>query len=441
MRRLLPLLLLLCGFGSGHGLTLDAVLKRTADSNPEITKARIELERASGQRLVFRSIGLPDAVIGIVGGDEGGHRAGQKPNQPFGFAYGGMTQAFFNLAVPASFRRGDLEVLIAQQRLNVAMMDQLHAARVAFYTAIYSHGLNQIRDDQRQRLEQNIASQQDRYQSGLATRGNLVGAEVQMRELDPQVEASQRAYDGALVKLAEAMGEDIGPSALLPEPVGELKYVAFNVDLQTEVTRTLERRPDLELARLVVRAANEDQRIMEAAYYPIVNATVSGDYIPVSDVRRTQGTGSPQRSNDIVSSEIRAGGTYTWRVIDNGRTYGAVMRQRSAREINELLLHKLEGDVSRDMSRIQRNLQAIASKHELLSKADNSAMENASTVQENLTGGLVSQLDFRLAQNAALEIRSGLLSLAYQENMARAEWDRATGRYFQFSVEPPQNVR
>jgi outer membrane protein TolC len=190
-----------------------------------------------------------------------------------------------------------------------------------------------------------------------------------------------------------------------------------------------------------VRAANEDQRIMEAAYYPIVNATVSGDYIPVSDVRRTQGTGSPQRSNDIVSSEIRAGGTYTWRVVDNGKTYGAVMRQRSAREINELLLHKLEGDVSRDMSRIQRNLQAIAAKHELLSKADNSAMENAATVQENLTGGLVSQLDFRLAQNAALEIRSGLLSLAYQENMARAEWDRATGRYFQFSVEPPQNVR
>lgn len=425
--------------GTMDGLTLDALLQSTVANNPEIQMAKNDLERASGRRLILRSIALPDAAIGVVGGDQGGHRAGQKSNQPFGFAYGGFTQPFFNAAIPASYRRADLEVLIAQQKLNVAMVEQLHSARLAFYTALYSRSLKGVQSEQRKRLEQNISTQKDRYESGLAQRGVLVGAEVQTRELDPPIEASQRAYDGAVLKLAEAIGEDIGPSALLPEPAGELKFVPVVIDLGSETTKAVQSRPDLQLARLLIRAAKEDQRIIEAAYYPTINAVVAGEYIPVSSVRRTQSQGSPRRSDDIVSSEVRAGGAYTWRVVDNGKTYGAVMKQRSARAINELLLHQMEADAPRDLARIKHDLEAIAEKQGLLAHASTAAAENAATVQQNLAGGVVSQYEFRLAQNAQLEIQSGLLTLAYQQQLALAEWDRATGRYFQFSNEPSRN--
>ncbi|MDB6146963.1 MAG: hypothetical protein JWO45_627 [Spartobacteria bacterium] len=438
--RLLPLVMALTAYVPGSAVTLDSVLRRTVQENHEVQQARINLERASGQRLVLRSVGLPDAVIGIVGGDQGGHRSGEKSNQPFGFGYGGFTQPIFNAAIPPSFRRAHIEVLIAEQQLNVALTEQLHGARVAFYSAIFNKSLNGVRTEQRQRLEQNTSSQRDRYQSGLATRGIFVGAEVQTRELDPQIEASGRAYNAAVLKVAEAIGEDLGPSALLPEPAGELKYVPIKLDLETAVKQTLNRRPDLQLARLLVRAANEEQRIMEAAYYPTINAVVSGEYIPISGIRRTQSQGSPRRSDDIISSEIRAGGAYTWRVIDNGQTYGSVMRQRSAREINELLVRKMEEDTRRDLVRIDTELKAIAAKQDLLQKASFAAEENATAVRQNVGGGVVSQLEFRLAENASLEIKSNLLSLAYQQKLALAEWDRATGRYFQFSDETAQNV-
>jgi outer membrane protein TolC len=165
----------------------------------------------------------------------------------------------------------------------------------------------------------------------------------------------------------------------------------------------------------------------------MVNLTVSGDYIPVTGVRRLQSQGSPRRSDDYISSEIRAGGAYTWRVIDNGQTYGAVKTQRSAREINELLLHKMEQDIPREMARIDRDLKAIAAKQQLLSGASAAAAQNSATVEQNLGNGIVSQLDYRLVENASLEVQSGLLTLAYQQRVALAEWDRATGRYFQFS--------
>jgi outer membrane protein TolC len=439
MKRFIGLLGLIFSCASMNALTLEALMRQTVEHNLEIQQAKLRLEQATGRRLVLRSVAYPDAVIGGVLGDQGGHRAGEKANQPFGFGAGGFTQPLFNAAIPASFRRANLEVLIAQQQLNVAVTNQLHGARLAFYTAVYNRDMKKIRSEQLKRLEENASGQAQRYQSGLVARSITVGADVQVSELEPRVEASDRAYQAAELRIVEALGEDLGPSALLPEPAGELKYVPIDIDLPHEVTRTLQRRPDLELARLVVRASKEDERILEAAYYPTVNIVVGGEYIPISGVRRTQSQGSPRRSDDIISSEIRAGGAYTWRMIDNGQTYGAVKRQRSAREINEVLLHKMEQDIPREMSRIDHDIKAIAAKQELLSGASGAAAQNASTVQENLGKGIVSQLEYRQAENAALEVRSGLLSLAYQQKIALAEWDRATGRYFRFSEAANQN--
>jgi len=435
-------LTLLWGHGvvTGHAITLEALLQQAGEKNPEIQKAKAGVEEAAGRRLVFHSVALPNALIGAAAGDIGGHRAGQSPNSPFGFGYGNLTQPLFNASVPASRRRGDVEVLIAKQKLNVAVSEQLHAARLAFYAALFNRSLITLREEQREQLAENAGSQKSRYEAGLTDRNAAVGAELQTRELDPKIETARRAYEGARLKLAEAIGSDIGPDAVLPEPEGELHYTKVDVDLAEARTDALEHRPDLKLARLLVRSAGEDQRMIEAAYYPAVNLDVSGDYIPTTKVRRDS-EGSPKRSDAFVSSEIRAGGAYTWRVIDNGKVYGAVARQRATREVNELLVHKMEVDVPRDLSRIENDLEAIATKQQSLIAAAAAAEQNASTVRENLAAGVVSQLEYRLAENSLLDARTGLLSLAYQENVALAEWDRALGRYLQFSDDNSRNVQ
>jgi outer membrane protein TolC len=444
MKRLFFPISLLCGLiissaTPAFGLTLEAALQTTIEKNPEIQKAKSGLEQATGQRLIFRAIGLPDAIIGVAAGVQGGHRAGEKSIQAFGFGYGAFSQPLFNAAVPASFRRGNVELLIAQQRLNVAVAQQLHAARIAFYSALYNRSLHSLRDEQRTRLEENIVSQKARYEAGLVDRGALIGAEVETRNQDPRVESAQRAYGDAVLRLSEAMGSDLGFGATLPSPEGELVFATTNVDLDQGTSAALERRADLKLARLLVRAANENQRIIEAGYYPTVNATVSGELLPVSGARRTR-EDSSRRTDDIASSEIRAGGAYTWHVIDNGKVYGAVKRQRETREINEVELRKLETDVPRELSRIQNNLRAIATKQNALKDATAAADQDATIVQQNLASGVASQFEFRQVESTLLETKSALVSLAYQQKMALAEWDRVVGRYFQFSDDSAQNV-
>jgi len=85
------------------------------------------------------------------------------------------------------------------------------------------------------------------------------------------------------------------------------------------------------------------------------------------------------------------------------------------------------------LPRIANDLKAIAARETSLSAASDSAEESARTVRENVASGLISPLEYRFSQNAFLTTRSGLLDAIYQHNAAIAEWDRATGRYFQFS--------
>jgi outer membrane protein len=412
-------------------VTLQEVLRTTLERNPAILEAKAGLEQAAGQRLVFRSIVWPDFDVGVPAGVQYGHRAGESGVKGFAVGRGNLEQTLFNMAVPPSLRRGDIEVLIAEQQLNVAVVEQLHAARLAFYAALYNRSLASIRNEQLQKLEENVATHKNRFEAGLADRSAFTSATIQADELVPQTEAAQRAYREAQLNLAQAMGLDPAKSSL-PEPEGELEFAPMALDVDSETAAALQRRVDLKLARLFVRAANEDQRIIAADYYPRIAGSVHGEWVPVSGIHRQESTSKTQ---DFIGSEVREKAAYTWRVIDNGKVGGAVLRARAAREENELTCRKLESNVSRELSRIANDIQAIAAREKSLASASDAAEESARTVRENVATGLISPLEYRVSQTAFLKTKSGLLDAVYQHNVTVAEWDRATGRYFQFSYE------
>jgi outer membrane protein len=408
-------------------ITLDTALSRTLEKNPEIIQARLALEQAAGRRLVLRSTAYPDIRLQGLAGVQGGKRADEPPVQPFAFARGFFTQPLIDAAIPASFRRGNIEVLIAQQRLNVAVVEQLHTARIAFYTALYDESLRALGEAQRERLAQNVTTQSDRYNAGQTDRAAVMSAQLLERELEPRIHEVQRGYEGAILSLTTAMGN---PGEII-QPEGQLQFVAISYDVAGETSRALSERADLQLARLFVRAAEEDQRIIAAQYYPALDAVITGTGIPVTI--HTANSGSPRTSDNVLSSEIAVGVAFTWRVIDNGLVGGRVAQHRAIREMNEISLRQLETNAAVDLKRIANNFRAIEGRWKSLNAAAAGADQNVNVIQRTLEEGLSSQLEFRSAESSFLETKSALLTAAYQQNIARAEWDRATGRYFQFS--------
>src|SRR5438552_6547039 len=173
-------------------VTLQELLRTKLERNPAILEAKAGLEQAAGQRLVFRSIVWPDFDVGVPAGVQYGHRAGESGVKGFAVGRGNLEQTLFNMVVPPSLRRGDIGVLIGQQQLNVAVVEQLHSARLAFYTALYNRSLESIRDEQLKKLQENVATQKNRFEAGLADRSAFTSATVQADELVPQMETAQR---------------------------------------------------------------------------------------------------------------------------------------------------------------------------------------------------------------------------------------------------------
>ena len=415
---------------AAHALTLDTVMNTTLEKNPAIQEAKAKLEAATGRRIVLRSIAWPSVRLNAPAGVQGGYRGGSTDTKLFGFVRGSLTQPLLNTAIPPSFRRGDVEVLIAEQQLNLAIEQQLHAARLTYYSAIYNRQLMSLRDKQRAHLDENVASQNDRYRAGLVDRSAFTTATVEARALDPMVEDARRNYGAAQLQISQLMGVSLSSDQTLPVLDGELSFTSVDVDLNAETAAALERRTDIKLARLLVRAANEDERIIAAGYYPNVNGIITADYIPVTGIHRE---GSTSRTNDFLGSEIREGAAYTWQVIDNGKVTGAVIKARKAREINEVELHKLEGSVGRELSKIRNDLRGTQTRYQSFAAGTQNAEQTAAAVQQNLGSGLASQLEYRVAEDSHLKTQTGLLDASYLNNVARAEWDRAAGRYFQFA--------
>ena len=411
-------------------ITLDETLKTTLEKNPAIQQAKFNLEQASGRRLVYRSVIWPSVRVNLPAGVQGGDRAGSTSTKGFGIVRGSLTQPLFDAGIPASLRRGDIAVLIAKQQLNLAVEQQLHTARVAFYSALYQRQLRSLREKQRLHLDENVASQSDRYRAGLVDRGAFTTATVEARELDPLVQSAKRTYAAAQLQLSQAMGGNLNSQTPLPEPEGDLTFATVSVDVNAETNAALENRTDIKLARLMIRAANEDARIIAAGYYPNASGILAGDYIPVTGIHRE---GSTSRNQDFIGSEFREGAAYTWQVIDTGKVGGAVLRAQKAREINEIELKKLEASVSRQLVQIKNDLSGISERRQALVAGSDNAEQAATAVQQNLGSGLASQLEYRVAESSYLKTQTGLLEASFQQNVALAEWDRATGRYFQFS--------
>ena len=88
------------------GITLDVVLNKTLENNPEIQRAKANLEAATGRRIVLRSVAWPNIRLNVPAGVQGGDRAGSTATKVFGFVRGSLTQPLINAAIPPSFRRG-----------------------------------------------------------------------------------------------------------------------------------------------------------------------------------------------------------------------------------------------------------------------------------------------------------------------------------------------
>jgi outer membrane protein TolC len=445
-----------------YDLTMEECLASALTRNPEIQQLRKDVERAAGTRLVYRSRALPQLAVQASAGGRGGdlyiapdiktitNNTGSvlvtnnsvvfNP-QLYGLVTAQFSQPLFDASVPPSLRRGRMEVILAQQNLNRAVTDRLHEARVVFLQALYFRDLIAVHEELDKHLQANVRSEQQRLDVGTGSEAAVKAAKIQQLNLELDLANLRDFYFNSVTRLAEVCGRDPargtnGSARLwLPKPVGVLRYEPAKMDLAQESTYALQHRADLKLLQALVDAIAADKQTVRGTYLPSVSAVASGLLIPQSLLVSKQTDIVP--GQDTRSSQVEAGVAMSWRVIDNGQVIGLSHQLAATQQAYEILLHKLEQNVPRELATIEGALQSADERREAFLKSLESAEENLRLVESQVALGQATQFDFLKAQSNLLSVRAGLADATLSHETARADLDYATGRYLQYVATAP----
>ena len=429
---------LLCARVGAEAIALEACLQEVFSNNPDIAATRADLERAAGQRLVFTARGLPrlrsDAALGYQGSRGPGRRATEIV-----VGHVDLAQPLFDAGIPASHRRGDLEVVIARQNYYQVATERLYAARLQFLQILARRQAAEVLRGIQSALITNQSVQDDLLRAGLVSRLAQLQASVQRFGLEPDLAEAAGSERRGLVALRQLMGR--GAGAPMPDPRGSFAVPSGNLDLRALTAEALARRPDLAALRAMIGASQEDQRIVQAAYYPLIEARVGGTGVPPQNKARSSANPNALRSIDSnMVNEFRYGVFLAW-VIDNGIVTGQSRSVAATTDGLRITLARAEADVPRDLARIQSILSATTRQRASYAVAGSAGEATLRTVSDQVRAGTASQVAFINAETSALDARLGAVSAAADQAYAFAELDRVTGRYLRFVLPPARDAR
>ena len=420
-----------------YDLTLADCLAQTFRNNPDIQTLRADVERAAGDKLVYSSRLLPQLATQVQAGQEYGSLYPQ--NGMFSTLTAQLSQPLIDVGIPPALRRGRLEVALAGQTFYRETTDRLNKARNTFVHALYIRDLLALSNEIMQHLQANVTSAQQRLDAGLGTRVAVAQAQVQALNLARDLASLSNEYFSTTTQLAELTGNNFNVPTnhvILPRPVGTLVYRPITIDLPAETAYALEHRADIGFLRTLVASAIADEQIVTADFFPRLTLEADLLFIPNS-VLLTKQT-QLVAGQSMLATEERAGVGLTWRVIDNGQVIGARRRLDAIRQEYILTLHKLEEAVPRELAEIAGALQTAVAQHDAFVKSVAAAAENLKLIEARLALGQATQLDFLNAQSDLLGVSAGLINAVATHEVARNDFDHATGRYLEFYISAPK---
>jgi outer membrane protein TolC len=406
--------------------TLAQCFSETVAHNEELLKLRKDVERAAGTKLEIRSRDLPQLSAGLEAGGRDGSLYGH--GGPYALFTAQFSQRILDTGIVPSWKRGESEVVVAQQRLNAAVSDRLHEAQVDYLRAQRLEQLIAIYREVGQRLQNNITSEQQRTNTGTAGPRPLLEAKIQLLASQADLTSFQREEFSVRTHLAGLMQR---PANQIPIPTELFKQDRTNIDWTEQERLALQRRSDLKFLRALIGITKEDRQVVEAGYWPEISLVGSGLYLP-GKTRVYQATQIVEGQIPL-STEAREGVAATWQIIDNGQVTGASREIAGVQQEYEIILAKLEQDIPRSLTRIRHSLEDADAQLAALGKSLHEADENLRLVESRISVGEATQLDFSDAQRNLLAVRSGLADATFEYNAALGELDWVTGRYLEFT--------
>src|SRR6266542_2947448 len=421
--------------------TLDRAILTALQQNPDVLRAKHEIERTKGVIIEIRAQALPHispsgsfqwidpnlrGAISLAttggtgtGGVGGGFISPGESDISYAIRVTG-TQLIFNgttyPAIRGTFFQRDSAYFAFRNTL-----DQVIATvKTKFYQVVVDKALIGVQEEQVQLLQSQLKDQQNRFEAGTVPRFNVLQAEVALYNQIPQLITARNNFRIAQLTLAKTLGLFFDPLRGEHPPldvVGEMPYTPRTINLSDAIEMGKERRPFLKQARANVLNQLQQVRATAGQWLPTITTTGGGEWVS-----------SPVNSSwhDISKGWLALvqGSLPIW---DSGAIAGQVIQQRALFSETKITydddVRQVGLEIQQAYSNLQQNQELITSQEKNVELAD----EALRLAKARLDAGAGVQLDVLNAQVQLLTAQSTRLQALFGYNSSLAEFDRATG--------------
>ena len=423
--------------------TLDKAVLTALHQNPDILRAKEEIQRTRGVIIEIGAQALPhvnpnaelqwtdpnlgrSSSTGFATPTPAGVRAAATPIQTTSIADTAYairitgSQLVFNYSTFRSIRGTFFQRDSAYFAFRETVDQVIATVKTQFYQVILDRSLIGVQEESVQLLESQLEDQTNRFEAGTVPRFNVLQAQVQLYNQIPQLITARNNYRISILQLAKTLGLDFNPTRGIAAPirvVGELVYVPRKVELLESIESGKQNRPFLKQARANV--FNQIEQVHVAIGNSLPNFNTTGGYEVFS---------SPFTSNwNDISKGWVFGVVGNWALWDSGETYGRVKQQRALLSEAKITydddVRQVELDIQQAASNLLQNRELIQATEKTVEQAD----EALRLAKARLDAGAGTQLDVLNAQTQLTTAHSNRLQALFGYNSSLAEFDRVTG--------------
>ena len=431
---MLSLLLLLAGGGTASAqekitLTLEKCIGLALSQNPFYLASQERVDAAQSRVRGAASQFMPSLnAQGLQNLDEKvfvlefpSFVPGGKP-QRFAIDFTKDYQLALSFSLPlytggrltSGYRTAKYGYLSSQESARQTTHETVLNVKRGFYNYLLAKELVSVTNEALSLAEKLFQNVKNMSEVGMASRLDLLRAEVRVANLKPPVIQARNNVALAELSLKTLLGLDVAQPV---EVVGEMAYTPVEVSLDDSLAKALANRPELSQVNYQKKIASEMIKIAKADYLPTV--AIAGNYNYWGDFLKFKKDNwqSFYSFNLVVNIPIFNGFSVPAKVAESN----ALIREIEFTEKG--LVNNIKFEVQAAYLNLNQAKESLLS----LGRNVDEAIESVRVAELNYAEGLITITDVGAAQVALSEARINYLRAIYDYIISLAQLEKAVG--------------
>ena len=314
----------------------------------------------------------------------------------------------------SGYRSAKLGYLSSQESSRQTTNETVLNVKRGYYNYLLAKQLVGISEEALNLAEKTLQNVKNMFEVGVASRLDLLRAEVRVANLKPPLIQARNNVAVAELSLKTLLGLDVAQPV---EVSGEMTYTPVDINLDESIAKAVENRPELSQLQYQKQVAGEMIKIARADYLPTI--ALSGNYSTWAD-RFAFGKNNWQSfyAFNLVLSIPLFNGLQTPAKVAESQ---ALIRELGFTEKG--LVNNIKFEVQAAYLTLNNAQEALLSQE----KNIDAAQESVRVAELNYSEGLITITDLGAARGALSEARINYLRAIYEYTVSLAQLEKAVG--------------